>query len=101
MFTLIDLPYSSLAPVISDKTLSFHHGKHLQTYVDNLNKLVAGTDLEGKSLEEIVISSAAEGAVEKSPAIFNNAGQILNHHLYFTQFCPRHSEATPCHSESS
>ena len=91
MFTLIDLPYSSLAPVISDKTLSFHHGKHLQTYVDNLNKLVAGTDLEDKSLEEIVISSAAEGAVEKSPAIFNNAGQILNHNLYFTQFSPEPS----------
>ena len=107
MFTLIDLPYSSLAPVISDKTLSFHHGKHLQTYVDNLNRLVAGTDLEGKSLEEIVaasapvISSAAEGAVEKSPAIFNNAGQILNHNLYFTQFSPCHSEGSPCHSERS
>ena len=88
MFTLIDLPYKSLAPVISDETLSFHHGKHLQTYVDNLNKLIAGTEYDGKSLEEIVISSA----VEKSPAIFNNAGQILNHNLYFTQFCPCHSE---------
>ena len=87
MFTLIDLPYSSLAPVISDKTLSFHHGKHLQTYVDNLNKLVAGTDLEGKSLEEIVAAS--------SSAIFNNAGQILNHNLYFTQFCPEPSLSAP------
>ncbi len=101
MFTLIDLPYKSLAPVISDETLSFHHGKHLQTYVDNLNKLIAGTDYEGKSLEEIVvasapvISSAAEGAVEKSPAIFNNAGQILNHNLYFTQFSPEPSLSVP------
>ena len=101
MFTLIDLPYKSLAPVISDKTLSFHHGKHLQTYVDNLNKLIAGTGYEGKSLEEIVaasapvISSAAEGAVEKSPAIFNNAGQILNHNLYFTQFSPVPSSLAP------
>ena len=87
MFKLIDHPYKSLAPVISDETLSFHHGKHLQTYVDNLNKLIAGTELEGKSLEEIVvISSGATGGVEKSPAIFNNAGQILNHNLYFTQF---------------
>ena len=104
MFTLIDLPYKSLAPVISDETLAFHHGKHLQTYVDNLNKLIAGTEYEGKSLEEIVISSGSSvisSAVEKSPAIFNNAGQILNHNLYFTQFCPRHSEGCPCHSERS
>ena len=93
MFKLIDLPYKSLAPVISDETLSFHHGKHLQTYVDNLNKLIAGTELEGKSLEEIVvISSGATGGVEKSPAIFNNAGQVLNHELYFTQF----KEISPC-----
>ncbi len=79
MFTLIDLPYKSLAPVISDETLAFHHGKHLQTYVDNLNKLIPGTQFEGMSLEEIVA---------KAPAgpIFNNAGQILNHNLYFSQF---------------
>ena len=78
MFTLIDLPYASLAPVISDETLSFHHGKHLQGYVDNLNKLIAGTEFESMSLEDIVAKS--------SGAIFNNAGQILNHNLYFTQF---------------
>ena len=84
MFTLIDLPYKSLAPVISDETLSFHHGKHLQTYVDNLNKMIAGTEFETMSLEEIVAKS--------SGAIFNNAGQILNHNLYFGQFTPSHSE---------
>jgi Fe-Mn family superoxide dismutase len=78
MFTLIDLPYKSLAPIISDETLSFHHGKHLQTYVDNLNKLIAGTEFENKTLEDIVAKS--------SGAIFNNAGQILNHNLYFGQF---------------
>ena len=83
MFTLIDLPYKSLAPVISDQTLAFHHGKHLQTYVDNLNKLIAGTEFEGKSLEEIVRSS---GLDPESRGVFNNAGQILNHELYFTQF---------------
>ena len=94
MFKLIDLPYKSLAPVISDETLSFHHGKHLQAYVDNLNKLIAGTDLEGKTLEEIVvISSGATGGVEKS--IFNNAGQILNHELYFLQFSPKPSLPAP------
>ena len=93
MFTLIDLPYAldALEPVISARTLEFHHGKHLQTYVDNLNKLIAGTEFESMTLEQIVISSGAGGGVEKSKAIFNNAGQVLNHNLYFTQFCPRHS----------
>ena len=59
--------------------------------MDNLNKLIAGTEFESISLEQIVISSGAGGGVEKSKAIFNNAGQVLNHNLYFTQFCPRHS----------
>ena len=81
MFTLIELPYTieALEPVISAQTLSFHHGKHLQAYVDNLNKLLPGSGFEGMALEEIV---------RKAPAgpVFNNAGQILNHNLYFTQF---------------
>ena len=82
MFTLIDLPYAyeALEPVISARTLSFHHGKHLQGYVDNLNKMITGTPFEDMSLEGIVCK--AEGGV------FNNAGQILNHNLYFTQFGP-------------
>ena len=82
MFSLISLPYSldALAPVISAETLSFHHGKHLQGYVDNLNKLIAGTPFEEMPLEEIV--RQADGPV------FNNAGQILNHNLYFMQFRP-------------
>ena len=91
MFSLIELPYApdALEPVISARTLEFHYGKHLQGYVDNLNKLLSGTGLEDKSLEEIVvISSEAVGGVEKSKPIFNNAGQILNHNLYFTQFGP-------------
>jgi len=81
MFELITLPYGAadLEPVISGKTLGFHHGKHLQGYVDNLNKLLINSELEGLSLEEIVCK--AQGGV------FNNAGQILNHNLYFTQFC--------------
>ena len=87
MFTLIDLPYKSLDPVISDQTLAFHHGKHLQTYVDNLNKLIAGTEFEGKSLVEIVKASTG--------GVFNNAGQILNHNLYFTQFAPQPSCPAP------
>lgn len=80
MFTLIYLPYAkdALEPVISAKTLEYHHGKHLQAYVDNLNKLLPGSGLEGLPLDEIVKQS--------SGAIFNNAGQVLNHNLYFTQF---------------
>ena len=80
MFTLIDLSYGkdALEPVISTKTMEFHYGKHLQAYVDNLNKLLPGSGLEGLSLEDIVKQS--------SGAIFNNAGQVLNHNMYFTQF---------------
>ena len=80
MFTLIELPYEpdALEPVISAQTLSFHHGKHLQGYVNNLNAALPSSAFEGMELEEIV--RKADGAV------FNNAGQILNHNLYFTQF---------------
>ena len=81
MFELITLPYGAadLEPVISAQTLSFHHGKHLQGYVDNLNKLLPGSGMEADSLELIVCKA--------SGGMFNNAGQILNHNLYFTQFC--------------
>ena len=81
MFTLLNLPYQqeALDPVISAQTLSFHHGKHQQAYVDNLNKLLPGSEYEGMSLEDIVKNAPAG-------AIFNNAGQILNHELYFKQF---------------
>ena len=81
MFELISLPYGAadLEPVISAQTLSFHHGKHLQGYVDNLNKLLPGSGMEADSLELIVCKA--------SGGMFNNAGQILNHNLYFTQFC--------------
>ena len=107
MFQLINLPYTpdGLEPVISARTLEFHHGKHLQGYVDNLNKLIAGTEYESMSLEEIVAEASrpapepVEGPARKP--IFNNAGQILNHNLYFTQFRPSagHSEDSDssCH----
>ena len=76
-FELISLPYApeDLEPVISRETIALHHGKHLQTYVTNLNNLLPGSGMEELSLEEIVKRS--EGG------IFNNAGQILNHNLYF------------------
>jgi len=81
-YELIKLPYATdaLEPVISKQTIEFHHGKHLQAYVDNLNKLIQGTKFETAELETIV--------KESDGAIFNNAGQILNHNLYFTQFSP-------------
>ena len=75
MFTLIDLPYSSLSPVISDETLSFHYGKHLQTYVDNLNKLVAGTRFEGMGLADIVLASAAGTDAQLVPDGRGEAGR--------------------------
>lgn len=82
IFSLMTLPYApeALEPVISRETIEFHHGKHLQTYVDNLNKLIAGTEYEHMTLEEIVANSQG--------GVFNNAGQILNHNLYFAQFAP-------------
>ena len=85
---LIELPYApnALEPVISAATLGFHHGKHLQAYVNNLNAALPGSPYEGMSLEEIVCN--ADGG------IFNNAGQILNHNLSFTQFrAPREGNA--------
>ena len=80
---MINLPYkdNGLEPVISAQTLGFHYGKHLQAYVDNLNKLLVGSEFEGMALEDIVRKAPAG-------AIFNNAGQILNHELYFMQFRP-------------
>lgn len=82
-FELKALPYApdALEPVISKETIGFHHGKHLQAYVDNLNKLLPGSEYEGMTLEEIVRKAPAG-------AVFNNAGQILNHEMYFTQFKP-------------
>lgn len=84
------LPYAhnALEPVISEKTIDLHYGKHLKTYVDNLNKLVPGTEFEGKTVREIV-ASAPDGG------IFNNAGQVLNHELYFLQFTPNQKSAEP------
>ena len=79
---LPELPYGKdvLAPYISANTLDFHYGKHHKTYVDNLNKLITGTDLEGKPLEEIIKITATDSA---KAGIFNNAAQIWNHSFYW------------------
>ena len=88
-FELMSLPYApeALEPVISKKTLEFHHGKHLAGYVNNLNVLLKESPLAGLSLEEIVCK--ADGG------ILNNAGQILNHNLYFGQFCAPKADNAP------
>jgi Fe-Mn family superoxide dismutase len=81
-FTLPALPYekNALEPHISAETLEFHYGKHHQTYVTNLNNLVGGTEHEGKTLEEIVMSS--------SGGVFNNAAQVWNHTFYWNCMGP-------------
>jgi len=86
-FSLPQLPYAETAldPVITAHTLSFHYGKHHKTYVDNLNKLVAGTPLADESLEKIVTSTA--GVADKA-GIFNNAAQHWNHSFYWKSLRP-------------
>ena len=88
-FELMALPYASeaLEPVISAQTLSFHHGKHLAAYVNNLNNLLPGSGMEELSLEEIVCK--ATGGIQ------NNAGQMLNHELYFGQFAAPKQDNAP------
>jgi Fe-Mn family superoxide dismutase len=89
-FELPELGYQlgDLAPMMSQETLSFHYGKHFRTYVDNLNQLVDGSHYEGMPLEDIV-RKAPEGALA------NNAGQVLNHQLFFEQFLPTHHAKQP------
>ena len=88
-FELMALPYSenALEPVISKETIGFHHGKHLLTYVNNLNGLLEGSALADLPLEEIVLKS--EGGM------LNNAGQILNHEMYFAQFAAPKEDNAP------
>lgn len=81
-FELPKLPYANnaLEPVISEKTIEFHYGKHHQAYVNNLNNLIIGTKFENADLETIV--------KESDGGIFNNAAQVWNHTFYFEQFSP-------------
>jgi Fe-Mn family superoxide dismutase len=88
-FELMTLPYAqeALEPVISKETIAFHHGKHLAAYVNNLNGLLSGSGFEEATLEEIVCKATG--------GILNNAGQILNHELYFGQFTGKSMQSTP------
>ena len=88
-FELMALPYAmeALEPVISKKTLEVHHGKHLAGYVNNLNGLLEGSSMMDLSLEQIVCQATG--------GVLNNAGQILNHELYFGQFCAPKTDNVP------
>ena len=82
IYTQPDLPYAAdaLAPAISAETISFHYGKHEKAYIDNLNRLIEGTEFENAELEDIIRN--AKGA------LFNNASQAWNHIFYFFTFSP-------------
>ncbi len=90
LFSLPPLGFSpeELAPMMSEQTVNFHYGKHFRTYVDTLNTLVKGSDFEGLSLEDIV-RKAPEGK------LLNNAGQTLNHQLFFEQLIPAEHAKQP------
>jgi Fe-Mn family superoxide dismutase len=81
-------PFDSLEPILSRETIEFHYGRHLQTYLSNLNRLLPETPFEQKTLVETV-QQAPEGT------LLNNAGQVLNHTLYFTQFTPLQKNKEP------
>lgn len=88
-YELMVLPYApeALEPVISRETIGFHHGKHLAAYVSNLNGLLSGSSFEDATLEDIVCQATG--------GILNNAGQILNHELYFGQFVSPKADNQP------
>lgn len=90
-FTLPQLPYpaTTLEPHIDAKTMEIHHGKHHQAYVDNLNKAIAGTPNENKSIEELV---AAAGSI--SPAVRNNGGGHWNHSFFWEILGPQGGQPT-------
>ena len=98
-FELPSLPYANdaLAPYMSSETLDFHHGKHHQTYVTNLNTLVKDTDMKDSSLEEIVVKSSKDSSMA---GIFNNAGQHWNHILFWQCMKPNGGGSMPSELES-
>jgi len=92
-FLLSPLPYdeSALAPAISARTIGFHFGKHHKTYVETLNKLVAGTRYAEMKLEQVVRTTST-ATTEPEKKIFNNAGQVWNHDFYWRSLSPRASK---------
>jgi len=98
-FELPSLPYANdaLAPYMSAETLDFHHGKHHQTYVTNLNNLLKDNELHGASLEDIVIKSSKDASMA---GIFNNAGQHWNHILFWQCMKPNGGGSIPSELET-
>jgi len=98
-FELPSLPYANdaLAPYMSAETLDFHHGKHHQTYVTNLNNLIKDTELQNSSLEEIVVKSSKDSSMV---GIFNNAGQHWNHILFWQCMKPNGGGSIPSELEN-
>ena len=98
-FELPSLPYEkdALAPYMSSETLDFHHGKHHQTYVTNLNNLVKDSDMQDASLEDIVVKSSKDSSMA---GIFNNAGQHWNHILFWQCMKPNGGGAMPSELEN-
>ena len=98
-FELPSLPYAkdALAPYMSAETLDFHHGKHHQSYVTNLNNLIKDTDLQNSSLEEIVVKSSKDSSMA---GIFNNAGQHWNNILFWQCMKPNGGGSIPSELEN-
>jgi Fe-Mn family superoxide dismutase len=96
MFSLEQFPLkyarNALEPYMSENTLNFHYGKHLDTYIKNLNALILDTPYENMTLEDIVIESARS---EKDKKIFNNAGQVFNHQMFFDGMCKDNESDIP------
>ncbi len=92
---LPELPWAkdALAPVISEETINFHYGKHHKAYVDKTKELIVGTELEDKTLEEIIIAAAA--ARPEKQALFNNASQVWNHAFYWDCLTPADKSRMP------
>ncbi len=90
--TLPTLPYATdaLMPHMSPETFEYHYGKHHQAYVDNGNKLIAGSEFEGKSIEEVITSSFGN-----NPGVFNNAAQVYNHTFFWNSMKPSGGGAMP------
>ncbi|MGL5836937.1 MAG: superoxide dismutase [Sphingorhabdus sp.] len=90
MINLTPLPFDdgALEPYISSKTLAFHHGKHHKAYVDKTNELVRDTDLNGKSLEDIIVSARNKA----NTSLYNQAGQAWNHGFYWSSLSPEKTE---------
>lgn len=105
MFTLSQFPlpysYDALTPYMSSETLELHHGKHVETYIKNLNSLIENTPYESVSLYEIIKQSATDTKNPQATKIYNNAAQIFNHDFFFNGMCLDCSGQIPAEIKNS